>query len=457
MPASTRHNGRQEALSRTQTGGRDERTSAAPDGELSDARASYLAMLNVLEDFHEDRQFASQTNWAILNILEDFNSDKDLLTDTTKAVLNILEDLEEAKAKTEALNAELERRVVERTSELAHSEERFRLLVEGVTDYAIIALDPDGNITTWNAGAERIKGYAAEEILGQPFAHFYTPEDRALGKPARELEIALRDGFARDEGWRVRKDGSRFFADVVITALRDDNGELRGFVKLTRDVTERKAAEARAREALRQEMLLKEIHHRVKNNLQVISSLLYLQSTYVQDPSTVAILTESQSRVKSIALIHEKLYRSHSLEKLAFSEYVQDLLGEMIRTYRVQQEGIVLQADVREVFLGIDTAVPCGLIINELVSNSLKHAFPETKKGLVSIRLLPVAGGKYELTVSDNGVGLPPGFDWRESRSLGLKLVVDLTKQLDGAIEVEPGRGTTFRITFGEVRYKERE
>jgi PAS domain S-box-containing protein len=426
------------------------------EGKRLDARDSHLAMLNVLEDFHQDRQFASQTNWAILNILDDFDAEKKLLSDTTKAVLNILEDLEEAKAKTEALNAQLEQRVAERSSELAQSEERFRLLVEGVTDYAIIALDTSGNVITWNAGAERIKGYSSQEIMGQHFSRFYPPEDRALGKPTKELEAAVRDGYVKDEGWRIRKDGSTFFADVVLTALRDDEGKLRGFVKLTRDITERKAAEAKAREALRQEMLLKEIHHRVKNNLQVISSLLYLQSTYVQDQNTLEILTESQSRVKSIALIHEKLYRSQNLEKLAFCDYVQDLLAEMIRTYRVHQEGIDLQADVKGILLGIDTAIPCGLIINELVANALKHAFPGERRGVVSVTMQPAEDGQFILTVHDNGVGLPHEFDWRRSKSLGLKLVMDLTKQLDGKIEVESNQGTTFRISFGEVRYKER-
>lgn len=425
--------------------------------ERNDLREASRAMLNILEDFGSDKQHTAEINWAILNILEDFDGEKDALVNTNQAVLNILEDLEEARAQTAALNLQLEQRVLERTAELARSEERFRLLVEGVTDYAIFMLDPDGAIVTWNSGAERIKGYRAEEIVGRHFSCFYTAEDVASGKPRQELQQAIRQGSFEEEGWRVRKDGSRFMAQVLITPLFDESAQLVGFSKVTRNITERKLAEAQAREALRREMLLKEIHHRVKNNLQVISSLLFLQSTNISDPNTLESLKESQSRVKSIALIHEKLYRSEDLEKLDFAEYVRDLLADLLRTYQVQQENALLHTDIEGIRLGIDTAIPCGLIINELVTNALKHAFPlQGTRGDIWIGLRPAGPQSYVLTVRDNGMGLPADFDWRRSKSLGLKLVMDLAKQLDGTVEVQVNSGTTFTIAFKELQYKER-
>ena len=340
---------------------------------------------------------------------------------------------------------------------LADSTRRFQLLVNGVKEYAIIALDPAGSVASWNTGAERLTGYRAEEIVGQHFSCFYTREDRSSGLPDLELRTALAAGQFEDEGWRVRKDGSQFLANVVITALRDELGQFCGFGKLTRDVTERKAAETQAREVLRQEMLLKEIHHRVKNNLQVVSSLLFLQSTRVKDPTILEILEETQGRVKSIALIHEKLYRSPDLERLAFGEYVHDLLAEMNRTYRIGHENVAIHCDVTDVNLGIDTALPCGLIINELVSNALKHAFPNGRRGDVWIEVGCIEGEQYLLVVRDNGIGLPGTFDWQRSKSLGLRLVVDLTKQLGGTLVVENVEGTSFQITFSQMYYPERK
>lgn len=423
--------------------------------ERTDLQEASRAMLNILEDFGSDKQHTTQINWAILNILEDFDKEKDVLVNTNQAVLNILEDLEEARAQTAALNLQLEQRVLERTAELARSEERFRLLVEGVTDYAIFMLDPEGHVVTWNSGAERIKGYRNEEIVGRHFSCFYAAEDVANDKPQQELQQAIERGSFEEEGWRLRKDGSKFMAQILITPLFDESSKLVGFSKVTRDITERKLAEAQAREALRREMLLKEIHHRVKNNLQVISSLLFLQSTNISDRTTLESLKESQSRVKSIALIHEKLYRSEDLEKLDFAEYVRDLLADLLRTYQVQQDA-VFHTDIEGIRLGIDTAIPCGLIINELVTNALKHAFLPGVRGDIWIDLHPTEKQNYVLVVRDNGVGLPADLDWRQSKSLGLKLVMDLAKQLEGSVSVDVDNGTAFTIAFKELHYKER-
>jgi len=195
------------------------------------------------------------------------------------------------------------------------------------------------------------------------------------------------------------------------------------------------------------ETLLKEIHHRVKNNMQVISSLISLQAQQATEPETVEMLKESQSRIRSMALIHEKLYRSGSLAEIDFGDYVDSIIDELLRMFNVAPGAITITTDVENVLFGVDTAIPCALIINELVSNSLKHAFPDGATGEVTITLHQI-NGTYELTVADNGEGLPPNFDFRATDSLGMQLVTALVNQLDGTITLDRTKGTTFITTF---------
>ncbi len=239
-------------------------------------------------------------------------------------------------------------------------------------------------------------------------------------------------------------------------------GQVEGnlLVRAMRYAIERKWAEEQIKASLREkEMLLKEVHHRVKNNLQVISSLLRLQSEYVKDKESLEMFKESYNRIRSIASIHEKLYQFEELARIDFAEYIRNITDHLFRSYGVNSEAISLKINVVDGLLGIDTAIPCGLIINELVSNCLKHAFPEGRKGEICIDLssdLPAApsdravqtGNKFTLIVSDNGVGLPKDFHFRNTRSLGLQLVNTLTDQLRGTIELDGNRGTSFKITF---------
>jgi len=223
------------------------------------------------------------------------------------------------------------------------------------------------------------------------------------------------------------------------------------------DITERKRAEEQIRTSLREkEVLLKEIHHRVKNNLQVISSLLRLQSQYVQDKRDAEIFKESRNRIKSMALVHEKLYQSKDLASINFHEYVGLLLNGLFRSYGVNTDKIALKTNIEDIMLGVDVAIPCGLIINELVSNSLKYAFPEDKAGEIEITLRTSDEGAMDLTVADNGVGLPGDWDLTNSGSLGLKLVKILTDQIDGKIELDRSEGTKFRIDFKKTTYAKR-
>lgn len=602
---------------------------------------------------------------------------------------------------------------IHRQETLRQSEERFRLLVEDVKDYAIFMLDPNGNIASWNEGGERIFGYQEAEIIGQHSSCLFTPDDVQTHQPEQEMSTAEAVGKADDERWHICKDGKTFWATGVLTALRDEAGNLRGFSKVVRDTTERKrtedalrqseerlrfvlnssqigdwevflteyhithhslkhdqiygyespiadwsyemfshhvhpddfeyvdlkfkrtlathedldfecriiwpdqsihwiwvrgsayhdlkgkpirlmgiikdisqrkqveaalqkanadlaASEERLRLALEaaqmstwewdiltdkvnwsnnfhllselnptcyqgsyqaflncvypedrksitqgltctleqtagynrefrlvwpdgsirwmaakgqcfydetgnavrmvgitmditaskqaaeqikaslkeKEVLLKEIHHRVKNNLQIISSLLNLQSDYVKNHQTLDILKVCQNRVISMALIHEQLYQSEDLAQIDFAEYIENLATNLLTSYERDTNAIALKLNIDDIKLNIDTAIPCGLIINELISNSLKYAFIPGKSGEISISFHVKSDNQLQLSISDNGIGLPVDLDINNLDSLGLQLVTALTSQLEGTLEINNNIGTQFIISF---------
>lgn len=196
------------------------------------------------------------------------------------------------------------------------------------------------------------------------------------------------------------------------------------------------------------EVLLKEIHHRVKNNLQIICSLLNLQAEVIEDPRVSEIFRESQSRIQSMALIHEKLYHSEDLASVNFCDYLNDLVTNLRYSYQVNLDSLLLTLKIEQIELDIDTAIPCGLIVNELVSNALKYAFSPSDPGELRIELYAVGDREYTLIVSDTGVGFPPELDFRQTKSLGLQLVNSLVKQLEGSIELNRDKGTEFKIWF---------
>lgn len=203
------------------------------------------------------------------------------------------------------------------------------------------------------------------------------------------------------------------------------------------------------------EVLLREVHHRVKNNLQIISSLLRLQSRRIEDKQALEMFKDTQNRVKSMALIHDRLYQSKDLAIIDFAAYINGLTGNLFRSYN--QKGIKLDIEVKDIFLDINTGVPCGLIISELVSNSLKHAFPGGKNGKIQVGLYKLPkNGDFTLIVSDNGVGFPECLDSQNTESLGLQLVTALVEQLDGTIELDRGEGTSFTLKFKELKYEAR-
>lgn len=283
----------------------------------------------------------------------------------------------------------------------------------------------------------KVFGAPAQAYLGVPILL----GDEVTG--VISIQSALR-GHAFGEG-NVRL--LETIAAAVGAAIQ--NAQLYGAME--QEVQERKRAEEEIKLSLKEkEVLLKEIHHRVKNNLQIITSLLNLQSAQIKEPETLAMFRESQARVRSMALIHEKLYQSKDLARIDFSGYVRELMVYLFRSYTVSPDQIQTEFEMGEIYLGIDTAIPCGLIISELVTNSMKYAFPNGRRGKLAIALHPHDDGNLVLRIADNGVGFPDDFDWRESDSLGLQLVSTLTSQLHGKMEVSGRDGACFTLTFPE-------
>ena len=235
-----------------------------------------------------------------------------------------------------------------------------------------------------------------------------------------------------------------------IEELETSSRDLRlALLKTEEEVQERRRTEQRLLTSLEEkDALLKEVHHRVKNNLQIVSSLLSLQSAQVEQPQALTVLRDTQSRVRSMALLHESLYRSTNLARIAFAPYCRSLCVQIFQSFGVSPTRIHLERRIDDVTLAIDQAVPCGLIINELVSNSLKHAFPDERSGRITLELRAAPDGVTLLRIADDGVGLPPGFDLRRSKTLGLQLAFRLARQLRGALEIEPGAGASFLLTF---------
>jgi two-component sensor histidine kinase len=229
----------------------------------------------------------------------------------------------------------------------------------------------------------------------------------------------------------------------------DDIGNVTKFVVIDTDITIRKNMEERIRESLEEKgLLLREIHHRVKNNLQIIISLFNLQSHYVNDKKALLALKEGQDRIKSMALIHERFYQNDGLSKIDFDDYIKRLVENLLLSSGIKPERIKTHVEADKISLDIDTAVPCGLIINELVSNSLKHAFGESNSGTLSVSLRYISESMVRLIVSDDGIGLPEGFDIEKYDSLGMQLINALSNQLDGKLTLAPGKGTTFTMDF---------
>ncbi|MBM4241970.1 MAG: PAS domain S-box protein [Euryarchaeota archaeon] len=334
---------------------------------------------------------------------------------------------------------------------LRESEEEFRTLVQAAP-LAIIALDLRGNVNIWNPAAEQIFGWRERDVFGHPL-----PTVPADGLPRFQefLKRLLKEKKVLDkETYAQKRDGSFIDISISAAAIYDAQGNVKGTLAVIADITDRKRTQDQIKASLEEkEVLLREIHHRVKNNLQIIYSLLSLQSAYIKDKYDLGIFKESQNRVKSMAMIHEKLYQSEDFARIKFADYIRSLVSELFASYGVGPN-IKINIKVEDILFDITSAIPCGLIINEILTNSIKHAFPEGIEGRIFIDLHSDDKGKFTLIMGDNGVGLPEDLDFRNTDTLGFQLVNNLVKQLDGTIQLDRKGGTTFKIEFREYKEK---
>lgn len=333
-----------------------------------------------------------------------------------------------------------------KTLEIAR--EQLAAIVESSED-AIISKTLEGIIISWNSGAEKIFGYSAEEVIGQPIT-MLIPLEREAEEAQILAKITQGEQVEPFDTVRRRKDGQLIDISVTISPVRDKSGKISYASKIARDVTSRKQSELQLRSAYEREVvLIKEIHHRVKNNLQIISGLLYLQARQVENEQGRAIIQSCRNRILSMALLHEKLYRAQELDNIDFIGYIRSLTLNLENSYASPFTTISLDIQAGTVKVDLDTAMYCGLIINELVSNALKYAFPEGRAGQIIIEFKQDSANHYTLIVRDNGIGMTEAIDLKHAKSLGLQLVYSLvTQQLKGQILLEHGGGVTFKISF---------
>ncbi len=338
---------------------------------------------------------------------------------------------------------------------LKENEEKYRALFESDPDYTIL-LGLDGYLLDVNPAAAKITGLSKEELVGKHFMELSIFPEEELASH-REMFPYFVSGKNIDpyESRIYDYNGKIRWIEIKQTPVKT-KGKITYILLICSDITQRKKSENKIKDSLKEkEVLLQEIHHRVKNNMQIISSLLNLQKQYVDEEKAVNVLMESQNRVKSMAMIHEKLYQSHNLTLINIFDYVQSLIKDLFASYSTPTSQITPIIEIDNVSLNIETAVPCGLIINELISNSLKYAFPSGRGGKIFLSL-KLRGKNYELIISDDGIGFPEDLDFKNTESLGLQLVNSLVGQINGKIELNRDHGTSFKIIFSELTYKER-
>ncbi|PKL67025.1 MAG: hypothetical protein CVV28_08205 [Methanobacteriales archaeon HGW-Methanobacteriales-1] len=327
-----------------------------------------------------------------------------------------------------------------------------RSLIEASLD-PLITIGPDGRVTDVNMATKKVTGYSRVELIGSDFSDYFTEPEKA-----REgYQLVFKDGSVSDYPLKIQhKNGEITPVLYNASVYRDESGDVVGVFAAARDVTKLNKAKNDLKRTIEEKnVLLSEVHHRVKNNMQIISSLLNLQTMYVADDETINILKESQDRVKAMAILYEKLYLSDDLMEINFEEYIRSMVKGLFYTHNIKEGQVSITIEIENIFLNIETSIPCGLIVSEFVSNSFKHAFPNGEKGKIKVSLQSF-GDKFELIVSDNGIGFPENLDFRNTRSLGLQLVNSLVNQIDGVISLDNSHGTRFKILFNELKYKKR-
>lgn len=304
----------------------------------------------------------------------------------------------------------------------------------------------------YGTNAQEQGGY---EMTSVEYINLFVPAEEkefVEKESAKILEIDDHDIISTIQHWIVRGDGQRRFISLRVKPIYDENNKKIGNRGVTQDITELKKTEEKLRQLLEdKDMLIKEIHHRVKNNLMIISSLLNLQSNYLKDRESIEIFRESQNRAKSMALIHERLYQSEDLKSIGFKEYITTLANDLYRNYVEDPGRVELQLDIQDLDVDIDHAIPLGLILNELITNSMKYGFPGDKEGKVFVKFSK-EGDEYVLRAGDDGIGFPRDVDFKNTNTLGMQLVNGLSQQVDGDLELNTDNGTEFSIRFKEKK-----
>ncbi len=339
------------------------------------------------------------------------------------------------------------------TQEKLEAQHEFLQTVLDANPNLIFVKDREGNLILGNQALTDFFGINIENLMG--LTDDKLPPNKADLKrfitQDQEVFVTLKEKFIPEEHYHTRTGEVQWFQTIKKPIFSID-GQVEQVLGVATNITQRKMAEMKIQESLREkEVLLQEIHHRVKNNLQVISSLLDLQSQHIEEQPMLKLFQQSCNRIRSMALIHETLYNVKDFAKINFAEYIENLSSYLFSAYGVNAENINLELALDEINLNIDTAIPCGLLINELVSNALKHAFPNKAKGTIYITLHGDEDKYYTLTIRDNGIGLPPHWEGKSGNSLGLKLVDVLAQQLEGTLQLNSGSGTEFSLRFSEL------
>ena len=328
-------------------------------------------------------------------------------------------------------------------------EERFRRVVEAAPS-AMVEVDAAGLITMVNLQTERMFGYTRAELLGQPIEMLvperFRPQHPEQRRKFGRAPVSRPMGAGRDL-YALRKDGSEFAVEIGLNPMQTEEGTM--VLSAIVDISDRKHKEERIQAALAEkDVLLGEIHHRVKNNLQIVHSLLDLQATRIEDPAVLEMLSETQNRIQSMALIHQILYQSRDFSGVDFATFLEDLVPSLAAAYGTEAEHVALNIDATGVLLPLNKAIPCGLIVNELITNSLKHAFPGNRRGRLDILLTGAGADRVRLIVRDDGIGIDAALDLDDSASHGLKLVTLLAEQLHGELRVQRAGPTEFSLSF---------
>ncbi len=389
----------------------------------------------------------------------------------TKGFAGLITDVTERKQMEEALRSsrdELEQRVVERTAEFAevnrelkreivcrreaekelrHKTSLLTSLIESLPD-AVYFKDTQRRHLLVNKAFEDFFGVSAPEVIGKTIEAF-VPSDKSIqSRKTDEAVIATKAPLVAEHSW-ISLQGQTSVFDTRKFPILDDEGDVIAIGGISRDITNRKKSEEQVKASLREkEVLLQEIHHRVKNNLAVIQSLLRIQSHQVKNEELSRMLEETQHRIRSMALGHELLYQSQDLSSIRISKYFGNLLSQLIASFSIVGKRIEIRQDIQEVQLGIDTVVPLGFILTELISNCYKHAFPGGRHGWIAVSLRSLGDEKLEFVVRDDGIGLPEGIEFEEPTSLGYLLIRIFVKQLNGEMRILGRNGTEVRIRF---------